>query len=272
MSEVFWTASTPAVWRRGLPAVGDSALARWMGIDAPGSPSGALEPYALRRVPEGATLVAEGAPARAIYIVQAGHFKVVRTAEDGYEQVLDFIGRMDAIGLEAIAAGVHGNSAVALQDSTAYAVPLPELESLRRRNPVFAARLQTTMSRQLARAGDLAWMLAAVGADRRTARFVIVMSRRMAEEGQSRLRLRLHMPRRDIAAAIGLAHESISRSLTALAAGGLLRVHNRDIEILDLERLQAFARNTRGPAEKPEHLPCIGDRRRTPTLPWAASA
>jgi CRP/FNR family transcriptional regulator len=53
------------------------------------------------------------------------------------------------------------------------------------------------------------------------------------------------MGRRDIASYIGVAHETVSRAFSALARWGLVAVHNREVEILDLPRLRAFAMNTR---------------------------
>lgn len=68
----------------------------------------------------------------------------------------------------------------------------------------------------------------------------------MSEAGQSPHFLHLCMGRRDIASLLGVAHETVSRSFTALSEAGYLRVANRNIEVLDLDRLQHFARHTRG--------------------------
>ena len=69
----------------------------------------------------------------------------------------------------------------------------------------------------------------------------------MVELGQSPRRLRLRMCRRDIASLLGVAHETVSRSFTTLAESGFLKVDNREVELLDIARLQARARITRGP-------------------------
>ena len=58
-------------------------------------------------------------------------------------------------------------------------------------------------------------------------------------------------PRCDIASHLGIAHETVSRSLTALADWGYIGVHHREIEILDADGLERFKRVTRGPAIKP---------------------
>lgn len=212
------------------------------------APAG-VSPYPLIHLAERQTLVHEGADARSIYLVQAGEFKIVCTAEDGYEQVLDFAGRGDVLGFDGLACGVHQQGVVALEDAWVYALPVSELHALWQRVPSFASELQTALGRQIARSGELAWLTAAVGADRRTARFVLHWSRRMLERGQSGRRLLLRMSRRDVASHLGLAHESVSRSFTELAELGLLSVDNRNIEILDEPGLRRFALWTRGTAD-----------------------
>jgi CRP/FNR family transcriptional regulator len=225
---------------------GPGALARWIAPTAPPVPL---------RIRRHQPLAVEGSEARHLFLVQAGDFKVSRTAEDGYEQVLDFPGRGELLCLDALSAHRHENSVHALEDALVLAIPLADLRSLRVASPTFDEQLQAAMSEQWMRIGEVAWLMAAVGADRRTARFLVQMSRRMAARGFSAHRLRLRMSRRDIAAHLGLAHESISRAMTSLAAAGLLDVRCRELEILDVPGLQRFARSTRGHTEDAAALP-----------------
>jgi CRP/FNR family transcriptional regulator len=204
------------------------------------------ERFVLHRVPRGATLVHEGGPAEAVYIVQAGSFKTVRTAEDGYEHVLGFSWRRELLGYDGVAGHRYAFGAVALEDSQAVVLPLQGLDALRRHVPALDAALQIQLSRQLRHAGEIAEVMAAVAADVRVARFLVQLSKRMAAYGQSPRRLLLRMNRRDIANHLGLAHETISRSLRVLSAASLLRVDNREVEILDLDGLKRCARSTRG--------------------------
>jgi CRP/FNR family transcriptional regulator len=211
------------------------------------------ESFAVHRVPRGATLVHEGARTEAIYIVQAGSFKTVRTAEDGYEHVLGFAWRREVLGYDGLAGGHYAFASIALEDSSVVMLPLAGFDALRRRLAALDHALQTRISRQLRHAGEIAEVMAAVAADARLARFLVQLSTRMAEYGHSPRRLLLRMNRRDIANHLGLAHETISRSFRVLSAANLLRVDNREIEILDLEGLRACARSTRGVADASFH-------------------
>ncbi len=223
-----------------------------LGADPDAEPQAARVPLALRRLRAGETLFHEGSPATALYIVRAGLFKTLRTAQDGYEQIVDFAGRAELLGFDAICSGVYPSSALALEESSVHALPLTELDGLALQIPALGRAMYRALSCALARRGDLAEMMAAVAAEVRLARFLMLWSQRMAAQGQSARRLYLRMSRREIASNLGVAHETVSRSFSALVHAGLVRVDNRDVEILDADALAAFARSTRRPSDEAE--------------------
>jgi CRP/FNR family transcriptional regulator, anaerobic regulatory protein len=210
------------------------------------------------RVRAGAVLLHEGAQCELVHVVRSGSFKCQKTSEDGYEQVLAFAAQGDVLGFDALCSGRHPTSVVALEDATVFALPLRELDHWRQQCPALDHALQLALSRQLGRAGAVAEMMAAVAAEVRLARFLVWLSAGMAERGQSPRRLYLRMSRRDIASLLGVAHETVSRSFTALADWGLLRVDNRQVEIVDADGLRACTRSTRGSSDE---LPRAAGRR-----------
>ena len=250
------TASAPAPLQELLHAIGCDGEAAAAPSDEFGLP--------VWRARCGAVLLHEGAPPETVHVVRSGSFKCVKTSEDGYEQVLAFAGPGEVLGFEAISRGRHTSSVVALEDSTVFSLPLRELDRWRQHHPALDHALQFALSRQLARAGEIAEMMAAVAAETRLARFLVWLSGCMAERGQSPRRLYLRMSRRDIASLLGVAHETVSRSFTALADWGLLRVDNREVEILDATALRHCTRNTRG---LPEDAPRPGPNGRQRSAP-----
>lgn len=226
-------------------------LLQLMGYDPPDPSPAAGMPIVMRRLHAEATLYHEGAPAESIYFVRAGTFKSFRTAEDGYEQVLGFTGRAEVLGFDAICMGHHPTAAVALEDSSVYVVPVQDAFTLGQRLPAFERVLQMAVSSQLTRHEELADLMAPVAAEVRLARFLMQLSLRMAACGQSPRRFHLRMSRRDIARYLGVAHETVSRSFGALAHWGCLRVDNREVEIVEMDRLKAFARSTRRQNDEP---------------------
>lgn len=227
-----------------------SDLLQVMGVSSDERPLGEAYAIPLRRLRGGLTLFHEGAPAESLHIVQVGTFKCLRVAEDGYEQVLGFMGPGEVMGFDGLASGQHQTAATALEDSRVYAVPVRALDTLRQRVPAFDRALQTAISLQLARSAEIAEVMSAVAAEVRLARFLVQVSQHMAERGQSPRRLLLRMNRRDIASYLGVAHATASRSFGALADAGYLKVDNRAVDILDLDGLKVCARSTRGVAEE----------------------
>ena len=202
---------------------------------------------AQRRVRAGGTLFYEGGNAESIEFVRLGTFKVFTRAEDGSEQVVGFADRAEMLGFDALGTGRHPTAAVALEDSWVFSVRTPDLLEWCLEVPPLNRALHLASSRQLARWSELADVMAAVVAEIRLARFLVHLADHMQALGRSPRRFVLRMTRRDLASHLGVAHETVSRAFTALAHWGYLRVSVREVEILDIERLSAFARGTRGP-------------------------
>ena len=207
--------------------------------------------FALSRVRRSGTLLHEGGPARSLYglyglhVLRSGSLKCLKSREEGYEQVPAFAQPGDLPGFEALNLGRQPMSALALEDSSAYLLPLCELPELRRRCPLLDEALQHALSRQLVRAGEVTEMMAVVVSEVRLVRFLLWQSARLEALGQSPRRVVLRMGRRDIASLLALAPETLSRSFTSLVDQGCLKLSNREVELLDVERLRAQGRCTR---------------------------
>jgi CRP/FNR family transcriptional regulator len=222
-----------------------SDLLALMGSDAADVKCGADVPVLLRRIAADETLFHEGTAAESIYFVRAGMFKVFRTAEDGYEQVLGFVGRAEVLGFDALCSNGHPTAAVALEDSSVYAILVRDLFAFGHSSAALGRVVHRAVSGALARHGEIADVMAAVSAEVRLARFLTHLSERMAACGQSPRRFHLRMSRRDIASYLGVAHETVSRSFGELVGWGLVAVKNREVEIVDMSALRALSRNTR---------------------------
>lgn len=219
---------------------------------------------AVWQVFQGGTLLREGEAAASLYVVRSGTFKSTKVLEDGYEQVLSFALPGELLGSVALHDGRQASTVIALEDSTVYALPVRDLRELRGQCQVLDAALQRALSCQLVRAAETTGMSAAVSSDVRLARFLLWMSQRMAEMGQSPHRLLLRMGRRDIASLLCVAHETVSRGFTNLTEAGYVLTRRKEVEILDVAALHAFSLFTRGAATEVAAPPRL---RRTPCAP-----
>lgn len=222
-----------------------AALLQLLGVEGGDLNAAAQMPMVMRRVHAGESLVHEGTPADALFFVCAGTFKIFRTNEDGYEQVLAFAIRGEVLGFDALCTDSYPTAVSALEESSVYVVLKRDVFALSQLMPSFGLSLQRAGSMTLTRSRELVELLAAVASEVKLARFLIQLSRRMAGCGQSPRRFYLRMGRREIASLLGVAHETVSRSFSALAALGMVHVSDREVEILDMDGLKHFARNTR---------------------------
>lgn len=229
----------------GVRCTATDAL-RWFGLPDQASAATDQISFAMRRVRAGRSLVVEGQPFEKLHLVSGGSFKCVQTDMDGYEQVLAFAIHGDIIGLDGLGQDRHGSGALALEDSTVVTLPVQELLSMGRHVPALEVLLHNAAGAEVARRGDTQYLMAAPSSEVRVARFLLQFARRQAALGHSGRRLRMCMTRRDIASYLGVAHETVSRALTALAQDGCIRVSHRDIELIDLEALNELQRVTRG--------------------------
>jgi len=228
-----------------------SDLLRWSGLMHEVNHRSDEIVFPMRRIRSTAVLVHEGTPFESLYFISTGAFKTVHTDADGYELVQDFLSRGDAIGLDGLCDGTYGADAVALEDSSVAIVTFRDLLSAARSVPALEQLLLLSSGREIRRKNQTLEVVAAVGAEVRLARFLLQLIERQVEQGYSSRCMLLRMSRRDIASHLGIAHETVSRSLTALSDWGYIEVRHREIEILDHDGLDRFKRVTRGPTERP---------------------
>jgi CRP/FNR family transcriptional regulator len=189
---------------------------------------------------EGEHIFREGDPFEAIAAVRVGTVKTYVNDSEGREQVLGFFLPGEVIGLNAISHARYPCNAVVLDSVMLCRFSFPNIAALASRMPGLQQHLFKLLSEDIGKAALLAGNFTA---DERMAAFVVSMSRRHAARGFSAARFRLSMTRTDIANYLRLASESVSRGFSRLQEAGLLRVDRREIEILDLPKLDVMARN-----------------------------
>jgi CRP/FNR family transcriptional regulator len=97
---------------------------------------------------------------------------------------------------------------------------------------------------------NLVLMLARKDADGRIASFLDDLACRYWSRGYSASAFMLTMSRQDIGCYLGLAVETVSRTLTRFQECGVLQVNRREVEILDHDTLRKIAGTRVNPPPK----------------------
>ena len=174
----------------------------------------------------------ESEPAEYVYQVVRGAVRTYKLLTDGRRQIGAFHLPGDVFGLESAAA--HRLTAEAIIGTTVRLVKRRALDAAAKTDVGVACDLWALTSGNLDHAEDHMLLLGRKTARERVATFLLEMDRRLSVAGM----LALPMCRRDIADYLGLTLETVSRTLSALQARGVLEFAGaRQITLCNRQRL-----------------------------------
>ncbi len=179
-----------------------------------------------------------------LYAIRLGHFKTFQLTPNGEQQITGFQMAGELLGMDAISTDRHHCDAVALEDSEVCEIPFARLEELFGSIPTLLHHFHRMMSQEITREQNVMLLLGNMRAEQRFAAFLVNLSARYAARGYSSTNFQLRMSREEIGNYLGLTIESISRLLSRFKKQSLLRVSNREIEILEPVHLKAIAAGT----------------------------
>lgn len=177
----------------------------------------------------------------AVYAVRVGCFKTIRTTQDGKEQVTGFYFPGEIFGMDGISKNRHTNSATALETGAVCEIPFDRLQELSIKLPSLQRHFFQLMSSEIASDQQLITQLSKNSAEERMAALFLSISTRFVARNQSGLRFRLPMSRGDISNYLGLTVETVSRILSRLQQAEVIAVDNKEVEILDIQKLRQMA-------------------------------
>lgn len=176
----------------------------------------------------------------AIYMVKSGTFKAYLTTPCG-EQVTSFYVPGDVIEFENINASRHEYSVMALEMSSVCVLPIAQFQ--RRMALVLPTWLIQYTTEKLKQEMFNRNILSKKSANAQVAAFLLNISKQKKQAGLSSVEFILPMTREDIANYLGLASETISRTLSRMQKCGLVKLNKRSVVLLDIPHLHSLANN-----------------------------
>jgi CRP/FNR family transcriptional regulator len=228
--------------------------------------------FPVRKVKTGETLHRAGDKFRALYVVRSGFFKTASVDASGAELVLAFPMTGDAIGVDGFDSGHYTTDVVALDISSVAVVPFAQLSELAREHPCIERLLYSLFSRELVNKQAMFWLLGTLSAEARLASFLLDLSDRFGRLGYSRSAFALRATRQEIGSYLGLKLETVSRTLSAFAAAGLVAVDRRQVTLLDVARLRHIVDPGAERAKESTVKPHIASASRRPARSLPAQA
>lgn len=183
-----------------------------------------------------------GQPFEFLYVVNSGFLKTVTVDETGHEQVIGFPMKGDLLGIDGIQDKRYATETVTLTNCDIVLIPFKVMISLGRAHPDTQSSFYSMMSRELLRKQVTVSNLGSFCAEARVARFLCSLAERFMEMGCSGTHFDLRMTREEIGSYLGVSLETVSRTLSAFAARGLISVKQRTIEIRNQQALRTLRR------------------------------
>lgn len=189
---------------------------------------------------KGDHLYRQNDPFKSVFAVRSGSFKSYILSDGGQGRVTGFFLPGEIIGMDGIASKHYANSIQSLEHSSICEIPFSQLEKLSHQLPNLQHHFFAILGNEIAKDQQIHTLLCSYTAEERTASFLLGLSARYARVSLSPVRFLLPMTRGDIGEYLGLTVETVSRIFTSLQRKELIKVSNREIEIIDLEGLRAL--------------------------------
>lgn len=190
----------------------------------------------------GESVFDQSAPFRSCFAVKSGSLKTSIITENGEEQVTGFFMPGELVGLDSMSGEAYACTARALERTTVCEFPMDKLEELTIKLPELQHHMYHLMSQEIQNSHQLAMLLSKNTAEERIASLLLSLSSRFRRRRLSGTNFSLPMPRNDIANFLGLAVETVSRVFTRFQNQGIIRARGREVELLDMDALQAVTR------------------------------
>lgn len=188
------------------------------------------------RLAPGEQLYGPGDAVGRLFVVHSGRVKVLRVAANGTEQLVRMAGPGDVVGEHAFLTGDRpDHRVVALGDVTMCVFDHRDLAALLAGHPTIVMQMLRVVTRRL---DTLEGRLAAMSASDVTGRLAdylldLPIAADSLAAGDGRTRVRLPMPKKDLASFLGTTPESLSRALRRLHAQGAITSARGPVVVID---------------------------------------
>lgn len=194
-----------------------------------------------RKVLKGEALFHAGDEFSTIYAVKIGTFKTRITNVEGTDQVTGFQMTGEILGLDGIGNNHHICDAVALEDSEVCCIPYNRLDEFSQKFRSLQNHFHRVMGREIVKDQNVMLLLGSMRAEQRLAAFLSNLSERQKMRGFSPHQMVLRMTREEIGSYLGLKIETVSRTLSKMQNDGLLKITQRNLALLEPEKLRCLA-------------------------------
>ncbi|OGX88869.1 response regulator [Hymenobacter glacialis] len=179
----------------------------------------------------------EGDESTRLYYVQSGRVKTVKTTDGGKELIVGLYGPGEFFGyLPLLQHTPHCDSAIAVDESELLYIPKDDFTELLLRNPEVGQQFVRLLAGQVSGQAELLLAMAYNSIRRRVADTLVQLHQQ--QMGTEAAETGIQLTRDDMAAMVGTAPESLSRTLNEFKQAGFIALTPNTIRVLEPEKLR----------------------------------
>jgi CRP-like cAMP-binding protein len=191
-----------------------------------------------RRLPHGEVIVRQGDAVSSLFLVTAGAVRLSSVTASGREIVVGLLCRGDLFGESALLGDPSLVRAQAVGPTTVLALPIPSLRAMLERTPATAEELMRLIAARLHRTSTALEDAMAADLPSRVAGRLRELADDHGVPGPNGVRLRVPLTQDELARMVGASRESVNRTVSALAARGVVRSGGGRMVITDPDALR----------------------------------
>jgi len=192
---------------------------------------------------KGQVIFEEGEPGDRLYVISRGKITLGHSASDGRETLLALLGPGEMFGeLSLFDPGARTATATALTDAVVLGLSRDALQPLLTARPEVAMKLLQALAQRLRRTEDSLADLIFSDVPGRVAKALIELSEKFGVFRDGELFVEHDMTQEELAQLVGASRETVNKALAEFVNRAWVRVEQRSVTILDVERLQKRAK------------------------------
>jgi CRP-like cAMP-binding protein len=195
------------------------------------------------RLAKGDVLFTEGEPGEKLFLIESGKIKLGHTAPDGRESLIAVLGAGEMLGeLSLFDPGPRTATAVAVTQTKVLAMGHEALLPWLVGRPDLAVSLLAALARRLRRTNEAMADLVFSDVPGRVAKALLDLGAKFGEDSAEGLLVHHELTQEELAQLVGASRETVNKALADFSQRGWIRIEQRSVTLLDVERLERRAR------------------------------
>jgi CRP/FNR family transcriptional regulator, cyclic AMP receptor protein len=195
------------------------------------------------RVQRGGIIFAEGEAGERMYVVLDGKVKLGHTSPDGRESLLAVLGPGEVFGeLSLFDPGPRTATATAVTDTVVVGLGHADLRPWLTGRPEVAESLLQALAQRLRRTNEALADLVFSDVPGRVAKQLLDLADKFGQPGPDGVLVHHDLTQEELAQLVGASRETVNKALADFTQRGWVEVDQRQVLLIDMERLARRAR------------------------------